>query len=45
MVVTFNVEEASRVVHHGSYTVTLVAVDNQDTIGTRGDLTLLWLLQ
>ena len=29
--------EASRVVHYGSYTVTLVTVDNQDTMGTRGD--------
>ena len=37
MIVTFNVEEASRVVHHGPYTVTLVAVDNRDGFGTRGD--------
>ena len=37
MIVTFNVEEASRVVYRGPYTVTLVAVDNQDALGTRGD--------
>ena len=38
LIVTFNVEEASRVVYHGPYTVTLVTVDNRDTMGTRGDL-------
>ena len=35
LIITFSDDEASRVVHHGPYTVTLVAVDNRDTMGTR----------
>ena len=37
MIVTFNVGDASRVVHPGPYTVTLVTVGNQVTMGSRGD--------
>ena len=33
MIITFIDDEVSRVVHHGPYTATLVAVDNRDTLG------------